>query len=295
MLYFRFLLALTVTISAVCSLLSCAGPAGAQTSRWRVPADFEQHPALLLGASQLLFHHPETLADIAGALEGRALVYGLLSSDAQASEMRRLLRAHDLPENAIRPVVVPVQSMWLRDYGPVFVQRDDGKVGVIDARYGGSEHNPDDDDVPTALAERWGAPVLDSELWLEGAGEAFDRFRLAVAEHVGPLTALAFVAGAFAMAAGARLALLAALLLLAGEAALAVGLLPVLPTWLEPLAMALLVAGIVQGAATLVLGEQTGGNMLTAALLAMVVFVLWRAPGMAARGAFLVVKQFWRR
>lgn len=137
--------------------------------------------------------------------------------------------------------------------------------------------------------------AINPELWLEGAGEAFDRFRLAVAEHVGPSTALAFVAGAFAMAAGARLALLAALLLLAGEAALAVGLLPVLPTWLEPLAMALLVAGIVQGAATLVLGEQTGGNVLTAALLAMVVFVVWRAPGMAARGALLVVKQFWRR
>lgn len=142
--------------------------ARAESLPWRIPADFERHPALLLGAAQMLFHHPDTLAEIAAALEGRAEVYGLVSTPAQARALRDLLHAHELPIDAVKPVVVPVQSMWLRDYGPVFVEGDDGAIGIVDARYGGSAQNPDDELVPSALADAWEAPVVDSDLWLEG-------------------------------------------------------------------------------------------------------------------------------
>lgn len=150
------------------ALLVPGTPARAENSQWRIPADFEGHPALLLGASQLLFHHPEALTDIASALAGRAQVFGLVSNPAQARVMHELLLAHGIPADAVQPVVVPVQSMWVRDYGPVFVQNGAGEVGIVDARYGGNLHNPDDEHVPTELAGRWDVPLVESGLWLEG-------------------------------------------------------------------------------------------------------------------------------
>lgn len=150
------------------SLVLLAPPlARAQTESVRLPADHEANPSLLIGASQMMFHHEETLLAIARALDGTAPLFGLLSNDAQVAYLRDLLARNDLPKNAVRPIVVSVQSMWVRDYGPLFL-RGAGGVALIDPRYVQTEMNPDDDAVPRALAEHWKLPVVDVPLHMDG-------------------------------------------------------------------------------------------------------------------------------
>lgn len=133
-----------------------------------VRADHQPNPALLIGASQLMFHHEKALLDVARVLNGEVPLFGLVSNEAQVDFLAALLAAHDLPIDAVRPVVVPVQSMWVRDYGPLFMQDEAGRVTMIDPRYTRTELNPDDDAVPAALAESWDVPVVDVPLRMEG-------------------------------------------------------------------------------------------------------------------------------
>ena len=135
---------------------------------FRVPADHERNTALLIGASQMMFHHEPVLLDVARALQDEAPVYGLVANDAQRQHLQQLLTGHGLPADAVRPVIVPVQSMWLRDYGPLFVKGRDGGVAIVDTRYPVTERNPDDDGVPTALAEQWSVPSIEVPLWSDG-------------------------------------------------------------------------------------------------------------------------------
>jgi len=116
-----------------------------------------------------------------------------------------------------------------------------------------------------------------------------------VESHVEPTTALAFLLGAVAMASGARLALIAAALIAGGAAALAFDVVGALPPWWEALALSLLVVGAVQGALTLLLGEEAAGNVMTAALVTALLFVLWRGPGKLLRLALLAFAPLRRR
>lgn len=149
-------------------LVVCTSHVASAVPRFRVPADHESNPALLIGASQLMFHHEAALLDMAGALAGEAPVFGLVSNEAQARYLRTLLVQNDLPFDAVIPVVVPVQTMWVRDYGPLFLEEEQGGVAIIDPRYPQTEHNPDDDVVPDALAETWDLPVVDVPLHMDG-------------------------------------------------------------------------------------------------------------------------------
>lgn len=104
-----------------------------------------------------------------------------------------------------------------------------------------------------------------------------------VALDVNAITAVAFLAGALAIASGARMALLGALFLVGAQILVLLGMLPEAPIWLEPLAFALVIAGLVQGVLTLVLGEQTAGTLLTALLVGSVLMVIWHGPARLLR------------
>lgn len=133
------------------------------------------------------------------------------------------------------------------------------------------------------------APMRDAVI------DAAERALAAVAAHAEPATAAAFLLGALAAASGARFALIAAALVAGGAAAQAAGLLGAVPPWWEPLALALLLVGAVQGALTLLLGREAAGNVMTAAVVAMLLFVVWRGPGKLLRLASLLVLRPRRR
>lgn len=126
-------------------------------------AEFEDQPGLLLGCSNLVFNHPKTLIAIARAVDPATTIYGLVSSEAHARKLAALLESADLDSDRIHPLIVPTQSMWVRDFGPLFIS-DGGHTAIMDARY---KLRPDDL-VPSELATMWGLGAVQTPLWCEG-------------------------------------------------------------------------------------------------------------------------------
>lgn len=119
--------------------------------------------------------------------------------------------------------------------------------------------------------------------WVSEVFEAVDPFLAHLFGVIDPITAAAFLAGAVAAMTGARLALLGAVILVLADLAVASEILAGVPPWTAPAAIALLLLGAVQGVLTLVVGEQTAGTLLAAAMVGTIFFILWRGPARALR------------
>ncbi len=59
-------------------------------------------------------------------------------------------------------VLTSTDSYWIRDYGPWFVMKPDGRPGIFDFAY--NRPRPLDDAVPGAIGAAWGVPVYSSAL-----------------------------------------------------------------------------------------------------------------------------------
>ncbi len=105
-----------------------------------VRAEFNPQSAMLIGANELIRYHQGAFVAIVRALHPRVPVVGLIDDDDDLDLGRELLREAELPEDAVHFVQHPLDSMWLRDYGPIFTRWTDGRVRVLDAAY----DNPDD-------------------------------------------------------------------------------------------------------------------------------------------------------
>ena len=129
-----------------------------------------------------------------------------------------------------------------------------------------------------------GLPDLNG--WREALAPAADMAReaatalAALAER--PEIALAFLAGALALAAGARLCLIAAALaagLWALEHWSLVAFGPETGPLIAVAAGVLFLLGIAQGLVTLIAGEEAAGAALAALIFGALAFALWRGPG----------------
>lgn len=135
------------------------------------PADFEPQSAVLLACNELVPYHPRAFADVVTAARAEVPLIGLVSNARERRAARRLLQAAHLPPASVRFVELPANTMWVRDYGPVFVRSNDGSALVIDAVYPPRRQKRDrsiDDAVPRRLAALLGLPVVAAPLKLEG-------------------------------------------------------------------------------------------------------------------------------
>ena len=123
----------------------------------------------------------------------------------------------------------------------------------------------------------------DLRAWLDMARSAIDPLAREFGHLLDMPMLAAFLVGALAMLTGARLALLGAALMLMGLALVQTGVLPDLPDWVAPTALVLLGLGAAQGLLTIFFGEQTAGALLVAAVVGVILFVVWRGPARALR------------
>lgn len=135
----------------------------------RLRAEFEQHPALLIGCANLLFHHQKTLLQLTAAIHDDTPIFGILSNTAQADSLENLLERAGLDSDRIQPILEPTEGMWVRDYGPVFVSHG-GHVSIVDPQY----RIEPDDGIPDELGEAWDLRVAQTRLWAEGGHLAYD-------------------------------------------------------------------------------------------------------------------------
>lgn len=146
-------------------------------------ADFEPKSAVLIGANELIAHHPGLFGDLAEALEGELLL-GLVATAEEEKDGRKILVERGLSPDAVQFLTLPVNTMWVRDYGPLFVRGEEGLVMAVDAEYRGPKGQADrwrDDELPLHLARLLQLPVRQLPLRLAGGNLVGNGDGLAVA------------------------------------------------------------------------------------------------------------------
>lgn len=124
---------------------------------YRAPAEFETLRAVLL---RWPFDWPDLQEAYARMMEvfARSQVTAVVwvNSPFQRQMASDYLDSHGVPTDHIRWVVVPTNTVWIRDYGPQVIRAlDDTAWGVVDFHYYDSRRL--DDQTPRVVA--WGATV----------------------------------------------------------------------------------------------------------------------------------------
>lgn len=135
-------------------------------------AEFRQQSALLLGCYQQLNTDPQLYIDIARAIGDRTPLFGLVANEGQARLGIDSLVDAGLPPDAIRFLTIPANTIWIRDFMPFCIRRQDNSISLIDARYipvyGGEEIRAKDDEMVSAIASLLGLPIRSMPLVVEG-------------------------------------------------------------------------------------------------------------------------------
>lgn len=132
-----------------------------------VPADFGNVEAIYLGCNELVQYHQAALVRIVKSLQGRVHVIGLVDDAQQAAAVRRLITEAGLSEDAIELVTMPLNGMWIRDYGPMFARMGDQSLVILDTQYVQRDRSMSDQ-APAKIAARMRLPVVQVPLTLEG-------------------------------------------------------------------------------------------------------------------------------
>ena len=115
---------------------------------------------------------PRTYPALLEALAAEAPVTVFVQADAGIRAARRFvsaLPARTRAQLTLRPD--PVDSPWIRDYGPLQVHEPGGGIAWLDAVY---EERPLDDVVPARLAMEWSVPLEPLPVSFDGGALASD-------------------------------------------------------------------------------------------------------------------------
>ena len=138
----------------------------------RLPGDFEPHDALLLSWAEPWTHEP--VQSIISAVHEKLPVVLMVSSFRQQQIAERVLAEAGVSLDRIEFIHEPADTVWIRDYGPLCVQADDGTPSWIDPVYTleflGDLPRYEDDEFPLAAAEALQVPATTTRIMLEGGG-----------------------------------------------------------------------------------------------------------------------------
>ncbi len=137
----------------------------------RMPGDFERKTALLLPARELVEHHPKVFADVVEAVWRNIRVVCVAKKETDLAAAKRILVEKGIPRKAVSFVKVDMDTMWIRDYGPIFVKDGKGRNMIINAEYVDTDDIGErwhDDDLPIELGKWFGLQVDDLPIVIEG-------------------------------------------------------------------------------------------------------------------------------
>lgn len=106
-----------------------------------IRAEFNPQSALLLGASELVRYHQAVFTNVVRAIQGRIPIIGFVNDDDDCELGRELLDKAGVPAKAVHFVKHPLDTMWMRDFGPQFARLSDGTVKVVHATYDITDNN----------------------------------------------------------------------------------------------------------------------------------------------------------
>jgi len=151
--------------------LTRTSPMLSQPEDYYPAAEFRKQSAILIGCQGRLHLTPKLYLDIARAIDRRVPLFGVVNSQAQAKRGAELMESNGLPADAMRFLVLPCNTMWIRDYAPCIVRYDDDTAIVVDGKYQTRDRREDrskDELMGLELARLLGLPARSVPLLLEG-------------------------------------------------------------------------------------------------------------------------------
>lgn len=137
--------------------------AGDDHDGWRLRGDWEPPDTLLLTWS-------EAFSASQAAILRRAVrevdVHVLVPGRESLTVVRRWLSSVGVSRRDVTLVGAPLDTPWIRDYGPLATTAPDGRMEWIDPWY--DETRPEDDLLPATLGARFSVPVRRLPLVFEG-------------------------------------------------------------------------------------------------------------------------------
>lgn len=121
-------------------------------SQWpRIAGEFEQQNAVMISVSDLLPQHGAVLKRIAELTENHVPLIVLFNDTKQVLEAIKILRTSKQKLSHLRFMHFELDTVWIRDFGPVLAQQADKGVMSIDFFYSGQR--PTDDHFPRDWAK----------------------------------------------------------------------------------------------------------------------------------------------
>ena len=132
-----------------------------------LPSDFDPHQAVVIAGGWLAREAPDVLAEIVRNTK-RPKEFVLLASSPRERDLTiRLLGKRGLSLNSSDFLVVPTDTGWVRDYGPVFIQGSAGKLLAYDAAYD-RPGRARDDAATRSIADGFQVAATDTQLRWQG-------------------------------------------------------------------------------------------------------------------------------
>jgi agmatine deiminase len=155
-------------------VVEVAGPHGEEPNAaagFRLRADFERHAAVALVADRLVRDYPKTFGQLAAAIASRARLVAIVADDEAAEPVRAALRRAGVAKDRVRWIQAPTDTIWIRDFGPVFVEATDGSRRAFDFDYrrrSGPKRRDRDDAAGASIARQLDITAVPSAMLLEG-------------------------------------------------------------------------------------------------------------------------------
>ena len=143
----------------------------------KLPGEFEPLDAVLLNWP---WHYPsrwESHVKFARAITDAGARVLFMSDERQdAQELYRILANAGLSPDMIDILEAPIDDVWIRDYGPTFVQKPDGKAVLVANPYAPAEHpyRKGDNCAALAIGSALELPVYRLPLLIEGGNLVSD-------------------------------------------------------------------------------------------------------------------------
>jgi len=138
---------------------------------FRLRADFERHAGVALVADRLARDFPKTFGRLVPAIASRARLVAIVADDDAAGPVRAALRRAGVAEDRVRWVQSPTDTIWIRDFGPVFVEASDGSRRAFDFDYrrrSGTKRRDRDDAAAASIARQLEITAVPSAMLIEG-------------------------------------------------------------------------------------------------------------------------------
>jgi agmatine/peptidylarginine deiminase len=134
-------------------------------------AEFRKQSAILIGCQNNLNKSPQLYIDIAQAVNRKVPLIGIVPTEIQALDGAAIMKQNGLHPDAMRFLVIPSNSIWIRDYAPFILRYDHGKALLIDGKYqtrNMREKRAQDDFFAMELGYTMDLPVRSIPLLMEG-------------------------------------------------------------------------------------------------------------------------------